>query len=132
MVAACLFVVAACGPSNGQSAPNANASPSFGSSPMAATSPSPSAAPAGSSTVFVIVMENRSYGQAMAGGYTAQLAATYGVAANYHGVSHPSLPNYLAHVRQHGTPTTYHPLPLTAWECNSPVRASAGGPTWRA
>jgi phospholipase C len=44
----------------------------------------------------VIVMENRSFGQAMAGGYTAHLSATYGVATNYHGVSHPSLPNYLA------------------------------------
>ena len=41
-------------------------------------------------------MENRSYYQAMAGNYTAQLAAQYGAAANYHGVSHPSLPNYLA------------------------------------
>ena len=46
--------------------------------------------------VFVIVMENRSYSQAIAGGYTAQLAAQYGAATNYHGVSHPSLPNYLA------------------------------------
>lgn len=41
-------------------------------------------------------MENRSYSQAMAGGYTAQLAAQYGAATNYRGVSHPSLPNYLA------------------------------------
>jgi phospholipase C len=41
-------------------------------------------------------MENRSYDQAMAGGYTAQLASQYSVATNYHGVSHPSLPNYLA------------------------------------
>jgi len=41
-------------------------------------------------------MENRSYDQAIAGRYSAQLAAQYGVATNYHGVSHPSLPNYLA------------------------------------
>src|SRR5215471_2143055 len=46
--------------------------------------------------VFVIVMENRSYGQALAGQYTARLAHDYAVATNYHGVSHPSLPNYLA------------------------------------
>jgi hypothetical protein len=58
-----------------------------------AESPSPTPAP---SHVFVVVMENRSYEQALAGGYTAQLAAKYGVATNYHGVSHPSLPNYLA------------------------------------
>ena len=65
----------------------------------ASPSPSPStepAPPANSSHVFVIVMENRSYDQALAGGYTATLASRYGVATNYHGVSHPSLPNYLA------------------------------------
>jgi len=44
----------------------------------------------------VIVMENRSYDQAIKGGYTAELAKKYAVATNYHGVSHPSLPNYLA------------------------------------
>lgn len=41
-------------------------------------------------------MENRSASQASAGQYTSQLAAEYGVATNYRGVSHPSLPNYLA------------------------------------
>jgi hypothetical protein len=41
-------------------------------------------------------MENRSYSQALAGAYTARLAASHGVATRYHGVSHPSLPNYLA------------------------------------
>ncbi len=46
--------------------------------------------------VFVIVIENRSYSEAMAGGYTAKLAHQYAYATNYHGVSHPSLPNYLA------------------------------------
>ena len=41
-------------------------------------------------------MENRSYAQALAGRYTSQLARLYAVATNYHGISHPSLPNYLA------------------------------------
>jgi phosphatidylinositol-3-phosphatase len=41
-------------------------------------------------------MENRSYSQALAGGYTAKLAGQFGVATNYRGVAHPSLPNYLA------------------------------------
>jgi phospholipase C len=41
-------------------------------------------------------MENRSYAQAISGGYTAKLASQYSVATDYHGVSHPSLPNYLA------------------------------------
>jgi acid phosphatase len=44
----------------------------------------------------VIVMENRSASEAMSGHYTSQLAARYAYASNYHGVSHPSLPNYLA------------------------------------
>jgi len=41
-------------------------------------------------------MENRSYSQLIGDPYIAKLAAQYGVATNYHGVSHPSLPNYLA------------------------------------
>jgi phospholipase C len=41
-------------------------------------------------------MENRSYSQAIAGRYIAQLAKQYAAATNYHGVTHPSLPNYLA------------------------------------
>jgi hypothetical protein len=41
-------------------------------------------------------MENRSYGQVVGNGYIAQLGAQYGIATDYHGVSHPSLPNYLA------------------------------------
>lgn len=46
--------------------------------------------------VFLIVMENHSADEALGGQYTASLAAKYGVANNYHAVSHPSVPNYLA------------------------------------
>jgi phospholipase C len=46
--------------------------------------------------VFVIVMENHSYGRALSGSYTAGLAKQYGVATDYHAVGFPSLPNYLA------------------------------------
>jgi len=63
-------------------------------SPSPSASPSPSPAPAPS--VFVIVMENKTYADALSGTYTASLARRYGVATNYHAVSHPSLPNYLA------------------------------------
>ena len=41
-------------------------------------------------------MENHSYGRALTGSYTAALAAKYSVATDYHAVSNPSLPNYLA------------------------------------
>ena len=64
-------------------------------SPEPVFSPSPSPTPA-PSHVFLIVMENRSYSQAIASSYPAQLATQYGFTANYHGISHPSLPNYLA------------------------------------
>ena len=53
-------------------------------------------ASATASHVFVIVMENRSYSQVIGSPYISQLAAKYGAATNYHSVSSPSLPNYLA------------------------------------
>jgi len=71
--------------------------------PVLAT-PSPALTPAAGavpnfSHVFVIVMENREYGTIIGNGaapYINSLARTYTLAANYYGVSHPSLPNYLA------------------------------------
>ena len=46
--------------------------------------------------VFVVVMENLDYQSAMATPGLAHLAATWALATNSYGVSHPSLPNYLA------------------------------------
>ena len=46
--------------------------------------------------VIWIVMENRSYNQVMPAPYISSLASQCGVATNYHNVSHPSLPNYIA------------------------------------
>lgn len=70
-------------------------SPSPVASPSPDVTPSPVAEAPQPQHVFVIVLENRSAAQ-VAGGYVAQLAAQYGEATNYHGISHPSLPNYLA------------------------------------
>ena len=42
------------------------------------------------------MLENRSYSQVVDSGYIAELAAKYGLATNYHAITHPSLPNYLA------------------------------------
>jgi len=78
-----LLLLAACGPRT------------VAHSPAKPPLPSPTAA-ATASHVFVIVMENRSYGQVIDSPHIAQLAAKYGVATNYHSVSSPSLPNYLA------------------------------------
>jgi phospholipase C len=109
-----LMLAAACG-STGHLAERAAPSPA--SSPQAEPSDEPSPITANPSDhVFVIVMENRSYDQAMGGGYTAELARHYGVATNYHGVSHPSLPNYLAMTSGSTwgiADDGYHRLPLT-------------------
>ena len=128
----CLFAVAACATTQTAQVP-ANtpvAAPTSISSASPAASPSPSALPV-AKHVFVIVMENRDYSQALGGGYTAQLANRYAVAADYHGVSHPSLPNYLAMtsgstwgVADDG----WHPLPATGLV----AQLSAAHLTWRA
>lgn len=41
-------------------------------------------------------MENHSAAEALSAPFTASLAATYRVAANYSAITHPSVPNYLA------------------------------------
>jgi hypothetical protein len=49
--------------------------------------------------VFVIVMENKEYDQVIGSPdapYVNALAQHYGLATNYYGIRHPSLPNYLA------------------------------------
>ena len=64
-----------------------------------ASASSPNSANAHLKHVFVIIEENHSLGgvigDPMAPTFTS-LAHTYGVAENYYGVTHPSLPNYLA------------------------------------
>src|SRR5438045_2803539 len=50
------------------------------------------------SHVFFIIMQNHGYNQIIGSTnapYITSLANTYGVATNYHGLTHPSLPNYL-------------------------------------
>ena len=61
--------------------------------------PPPAAGLPNFSHVFVIVMENREYNAVIGdpgAPYINSLARSYGLATNYYGVSHPSLPNYLA------------------------------------
>jgi phospholipase C len=113
MVTACLVVAVACSPTAARVTPAPH-----GNAPAAEPSPSPASVPGqvGEPHVFLIVMENRSFDQALAGGYTKALAARYGVATNYHGISHPSLPNYLAMTSGSTwgiADDGYHPLPST-------------------
>ena len=66
--------------------------------------PASSAGPCGSRTaapskithVLVIVEENTSYSTALKLPYIHTLSSSCGLATNYHGVTHPSLGNYLA------------------------------------
>lgn len=87
------LIAVACAPGR---AAQTHATPTPTPSPAASPTPHPSASPSQLPHVFVIVLENRSASQVVGAGYIAQLASQYSVAANYHGVSHPSLPNYLA------------------------------------
>ena len=90
------------------------------------------AAPAWVAThVFVIVMENKSPAEAMAGPFTASLAARYGVAENYRAVSHPSVPNYLALTSGSTwgvTDDSYHSLPNK----DIGTQLTDAGVSWRA
>jgi hypothetical protein len=85
-LAAAAVLLAACGASQ-RPAPR----PKAGGSP-----PAPASTPAPQGSVFVIVMENRSYDEASSQPYVSQLAKRFAVASDYHAVAHPSLPNYLA------------------------------------
>ena len=81
--------------------------------------------------VFLIVMENHSADEALSGRFTASLAAKYGVANNYHAVSHPSVPNYLA-LTSGSTwglhDDSYHVLPKQ----DLGTQLTAAGVSWRA
>ena len=64
--------------------------------PHVGTSASVSPSPKPARHVFVIVLENTSYQQALRQPYIASLASRYALATNYTSVANPSLPNYLA------------------------------------
>src|SRR5712692_4968982 len=110
---ACLL--AACSPNTAKAIPASSPTASIDATPNPWPSPTPLPAPPPEpSHVFLIVMENRSYSQAISTTYIAELAAKFSAATGYHGVSHPSLPNYLA-MTSGSTWNIYddgwHPLP---------------------
>ena len=110
-------------------------------SPSPSESPStPSAAPTETQSetsppatphVFVIVMENTSLATALRSPSIERLAARYALATNYHAVSSPSLPNYLAMTSGSTwgiTDDAYHVLPAGGLG----AQLTAAGVTWRA
>src|SRR5258708_2723576 len=88
-----LMLMAGCTSATSQVHASPKPSPTVLAAPSAAPDPTPAPDP---THVFVIVLENRSYGQVVGSGYIAQLGQQYAIATNYRGVYHPSLPNYLA------------------------------------
>lgn len=122
---ALILALAGCG-----GTPQPAAQPSSATTTPGVPSLSPVTSP-GASHVFLVVMENHSFDQAMAQPYTARLAAQYAVATNYHAVAHPSLPNYLALAAGSTfgiTDDGYHRLPPDGIG----YELTAHGVTWRA
>ena len=95
-------------------------------------SPGATATPAPASPhVFVIVMENTNLTVALRSPSVERLTAKYALATNYHAVSSPSLPNYLALTSGSTwgiTDDAYHVLPAGGLG----AQLTSAGVTWRA
>jgi hypothetical protein len=88
------MLIASCGISSPRATVSAKASNTAGS--LAA---SPTTRVGGFSRVVVLVMENKAFGQIIGNRdapYINGFAHRYGLALDYHAITHPSLPNYLA------------------------------------
>ncbi|MBO0731950.1 MAG: hypothetical protein J2P57_22010, partial [Acidimicrobiaceae bacterium] len=107
LAAMAALLAAGCSSSSHQSAPpSLTTTPTTASRPIDGTAPPVRKPPCGTMStapayrhVIWIFMENHSYGTvigARAAPYINSLAATCGLATNYHNVTHPSLPNYIA------------------------------------
>ncbi len=99
MVTLALFVasVTGCGSGSAPTRSSAAPPPSSASSTVASSSAATVAGPA--SRIAVIVLENKEYSEIIgrpAAPYLNALARQSAVASNYHAITHPSLPNYLA------------------------------------
>jgi phospholipase C len=90
------------------------------STTTSSTSSSSTSASQHISHVIVVLMENEEYGSVIGSAsapYENSLASTYALAANYLGVAHPSLPNYLALVAGSAFGVTSDCLPA---QCSLP------------
>ncbi len=106
---ALIVVLASCGGST-STQQGSTSTPTRQSTPSQTTIPTTQSSPSSQMTVvpqsaklqhiFYIMMENHGTSQILGNTadapYLNQLATTYGIAAHYFGVTHPSLPNYLA------------------------------------
>ena len=127
-----LAAVSACTGSNASKQPASSPTPRISRSPSAGASVPASPSPSSTSgSVFVIVMENKTAAEALSPAFTSSLAQQYASLTNYHAISHPSLPNYLAMTSgdTYGiTDDGYHQLGTN----DLGHQLSAAGISWRA
>jgi hypothetical protein len=130
--------IAACGGNNkpqpslyGQASPTPSSPSSPTSSPTPTTPVPPADGPRPAPHVFVLVMENTGLSRALRSPVVARLASESVLATNYHAVSSPSLPNYLA-LTSGGTwditDDYYHALPAQ----DLGTQLTTAGVSWRA
>ena len=114
----------------GQATPTRSPSSTQTASPSS-TAAAPSAPPSAAPHVFVLVMENTGLSRALRSPLVARLASTNVLATNYHAVSSPSLPNYLA-LTSGSTwdiaDNDYHSLPAQ----DLGTQLTTAGVSWRA
>ncbi|KPV51364.1 hypothetical protein SE17_21605 [Kouleothrix aurantiaca] len=85
--------------------------------------------------VFIIMMENKDYGNVLnsdAMPYMKQLAQQYGVATNYYGTRHPSLPNYISLTGGDTFGIEKNCIDCTLDQANIADQIEASGRTWKA
>src|SRR5205823_6255529 len=116
-------------------APTPTPTPAPTPTPTPAPTPTPTPALPTFSHVFTIVMENEESSSLIgnsAAPYINGLANSYGLATQYYGVSHPSLPNYLALTA--GSTFGIASDCTTCWvgATNLADQIEAGGRSWKA
>jgi phosphatidylinositol-3-phosphatase len=85
--------------------------------------------------VFIIVLENKSYDKVVNSKetpYLGSLARQYGLATNYYGVTHPSLPNYLALTGGSTFNITTDCIDCTVAQPNLVDQLEQAGKSWKA
>ena len=85
--------------------------------------------------VFIIMMENKDFGNVLnsnAMPYLKQLAQQYGVATNYYGTRHPSLPNYISLTGGDTFGIAKNCIDCTLDQANIADQVEASGRTWKA
>src|SRR4051794_22438654 len=80
--------------------------------------------------VLIIVMENRDYDEVIADSYLGQLAKEGASFTNFHGLFHPSYPNYLAMVAGKAI-STNGDRQKNIYECTVADTLKSNGLTWK-